>query len=410
MATTPIPSNCAAVTNSLIQESGRFGPGIYRRAARKRPIIRLMSKTRGAWMNGMGTSINAITFERSLPNTYAGVWANTGVSDGDSANACLPPTDSASFGQTARPFQPQHMAINTDPFCIRDIQQDFEYSDMLTKVTAAFSDIAEWTWASRYTSEYVRLAGHNLTLNTTHGEQDGSGYNTANIANAKLSQGVMNDIYMDLYREGGDLMSGLDESTNEPVFTCITSAETLKGILLDNPDLRQDERYAYTGTKDEPLSPLLPGMPTKRRNYGGFIYEIDPYPRKFVFSGGVYVEIVPFVKSATTKGFKWEQNPAYKAAPITETIIWHESNYQSLAVNTVTNPAPGWNFNPHDWMGKFEPRNILHATCNPDGTIIFWRALFADASKPVNPKVGWSILHASCGVSLDIRDCNGCTT
>jgi hypothetical protein len=174
--------------------------------------------------------------------------------------------------------------------------------------------------------------------------------------------------------------------------------------------MRNDERYAYMGTKDMPFSPLLPGMPTRRRNFGGFIWEIDPYPRKFTFSGGVFTEIRPFVKSSTTKGSKWEQNPAYKAAPIIETIIWHEDNYQSLAVNTVTNPAPGWNFNANNWMGEFSPRNILHETCNPDGTILFWRALFADASKPVNPKVGWSILSLDCPLNLDLKDCHGYQT
>jgi hypothetical protein len=303
------------------------------------------------------------------------------------------------------------MAINTDDYCIRDIMFDWQYSEMLGNVTPGFSNIAEWVWASRYTSEYVRLAGHHLTLNNTHGEQDDSnGYNVTNLPTSQVSQGVMNDIYMDLYREGGDLMSGLDESTNEPVFTVITGAQVLKTILQNNPDIRQDNRYAYTGTKDNPLTPLIPGMPTRRRNYGGFIYEIDPYPRKFTFSGGAYHEVFPFVKSATTKGNKWEQNPAYKAAPYIETIIWHEANYQSLAVNTVTNPSPGWTFNPQNWMGEFSPRNIIHRTCNPDGTIIFWRALFADASKPQNPAVGYSILSLDCPQNLDLKDCNGYQT
>ena len=410
MATTPIPANCTAVTNALLAESGRFGPGIFQRAARKRPIVRLMSKTRGAWADGMGVTVAAVTFERMQPNTYAGVWSNIAPSDGDSVNACLPPTDSAQFGQTTRTYTPQHMAINTDPFCIRDIQFDWQYADMLTKITKGFSDISEWVWASRYTSEYVRLSGHQIVLNgAVPPDGGGAGY-PAVIPNRVLSQGFLNDVYMDLYREGGDLMSGLDETTNEPVFTIIAGATVLKSILLNNPDIRQDNRFAYMGTKDNPLTPLIPGMPIRRRNYGGFIYEIDPYPRKFTFSGGVFTEIRPFISSSTTKGIKWNQNPAYKAATIIETIVWHEENYQSLAVNTVSNPAPGWTFNPNNWMGEFSPRNILHQTCNPDGTILFWRALFADASKPVNPYVGWSILSLDCPLDLDLQDCNGYAT
>lgn len=408
MATTSIPSTCAAVTNALLIESGRLGPGIFQRAARMRPIIRLQGKTRGAWMDGMGLSIGAVTFERMLPDTYAGVWANVALSDGDAINACLPPTDTAQFGATTRTYQPQHMAINTSHFCIRDIQFDWQYADMLSKITVGFGDISQWVWASRYTSEYVRLAGHKLTLNTGHGTQDSpTAYNTSFQPDANISQGVLNDIYMTLYREGADIPSGLGAEDGEPVFTLIVSSEASKSIKQSDPVMVTDNRYAFMGTKDDPNSPLLVNLPTKRKNYGGFVHEIDPYPRRFVLSGGAYVEVAPFVSSSTTKGIKWELNPAYNAATYEEAIVWHENNYQSLAVNTVTNPSPGWTFDPHSWMGKFEPRNILHETCNPDGTIIFWRALFADASKPINPAVGYGILFKRCPLNLFLADCYG---
>jgi hypothetical protein len=288
---------------------------------------------------------------------------------------------------------------------------------MLSKITQGFADISQWVWASRYTHEYVRLAGHHLTLTKGQGEQDDGvqwattdpalNYNVNFQPDAQLSQSVLNDIYMSLYREGADVPSGLGEADGEPVFTLIVSAEASKAIKQSDPVMVTDNRFAFMGTKDDPNSPLLVNVPTKRKNYGGYIHEIDPYPRRATLSGGVYVEVAPFVKSTTTKGNKWEVNPAYKAAPYEEAIIWHERNYQSLAVNTVTNPAPGWNFEPHSWMGKFEPRNILHETCNPDGTIIFWRALFADASKPVNPAVGYSILFKRCPLNLFLADCYG---
>jgi len=403
-----MPANCFAVTNSLLVESGRFGPGIFARAARIRPIIRLQQATRGAWENGMGVSVGAVTFERMFPNTYGGVWAPIAVSDGANVNACLPPTDTVTFGQTNRPYSPDHMAINTDYFCIRDIQFDFQYAEFLQKITKGFSDVGEWTWGSRYTSEYVRLAGHKLTLNTTAGPQDSpTAYNVSNLPNARLSQNLLNSLYMTLYREGGDLSEGVDENTNAPVFTLITSAEVSRSVVHSDPTIATDNRYAFMGSRNDPNSPLLAGMPIKRRNYGGYVHEIDPYPRKFTFSGGAYHEVSPMIQSTTTKGFKQEVNPAYLAAPYIESIIWHRDNYQSLAVNTVTNPAPGWNFNPHDWMGKFEPRNILDRTCNPDGTMIYFRALFADASKPINPAVGYGILHLDCPQNINLADCYG---
>jgi hypothetical protein len=410
MSTPAIPANCTAVTNSLLAETGRLQLPIYQRAARRRPIIRLQSKTRGAWANGMGVTVGAVTFERMRPDTLGGVWSNIAQSDGDSVNACLPPKDTVAFGQTTRTYTPQSMAIDSDDFCIRDIQFDWQYAEFLGNITTGFSNVAETVWAERYTSEYVRLAGHHIVLTASGSETDGGANWPAVNPTGRLSQGVLNDIYMNLYREAGDLPSGIDESTNEPVFTIITGAEVLKDIINANADIRQDNRYAFTGTENNPLSPLLPGMPTRKRNYGGYMYEIDPYPRKFTYAGGVFTEINPFVKSSTTKGSKWELNPAYKAAPIIESIIWHESNYQSLAVNTVTNPSPGWNFNATNWMGEFVPMNILHRTCNPDGTIIYFRAKFADASRPVNPAVGYAIRSLVCPQSLDLKDCNGYQT
>lgn len=415
LGVTATPANCQAVTNALLIESGRYGPGILGRAARTRPIIRLMQRGRGAWQNGMGVSIGAVTFERSLPDTLDGVWADIALSDGADVNACLPPADTAGFGQTTRPYGPQHMAINTDYFCIRDIQFDFQYTEMLAKITKAFGNISEWVWASRYTAETVRLSGHHMTLNKTHGTQDDNTtwtgstiqYNTSNLPNAQPSQDLMNAIYMMLYREGADLASGIDESTGEPVFDLLLSSEMSNVIKKSNPSMVADNRYAFMGSKTDPNSPLLVGMPTKRKNYGGFFHNIDPYVRKFVFNGSAYVQVAPFVKSATNKGSKWELNPAYLAAPYEEVIVWHQDTYQSQAVNTVTNPAPGWNFDPHSWMGEFSPRNILERVCNPDGTMIFWRALFADASKPVNPAVGYSMLVQSCPNSLNLKDCYG---
>ena len=51
-----------------------------------------------------------------------------------------------------------------------------------------------------------------------------------------------------------------------------------------------------------------------------------------------------------------------------------------------------------------------HASTHPPGAILFFRALFADASRPVNPAVGWSILSLDCPANLDLEDCNGYAT
>jgi hypothetical protein len=289
---------------------------------------------------------------------------------------------------------------------------------MLGKITKAFGDISQWVWASKFTRDQVRLSGHHLTLSKSAGAQDDNtvwasttyDYNTSNPPTARPSQDLLNDIYMTLYREAADLATGIDETTNEPVFDLILSAEMSRAIIKSDPTLASDNRYAYMGSKNDPNSPLLVGVPTRRRQYGGFFHNIDPYPRKFVLTAGVYVQVAPFVKSSTTKGNKWELNPAYKAAPYEEIILYVPGVYEHQSVNTIANPAPGWNFDQNSWMGEFSPRNILHATCNPDGTMIFWRALFADAAKPMNPAIGYSMLALACPGNLGLAGCDAVYT
>lgn len=405
MAVQSISQTCAAVTNALLTESGRLGGRMYQRAAQRRPIIRLQTKTRGAWMNGMGYSYNAVTFERSFAPLTGDPWTTITASDGDSVNACRPPTDTVSFGQTSRPVTPRHYALNTEDFCIRDIQFDWQYAEWMSKVSMALTQIPEWVWARRFTQDYFNNAGHHLTLNIANGIQDSATvYNVSNLPTAPLSMGALNTIKLDLYREGSSAPTGVDDTTGEPVFTVISSSEVFDSIIRDNPNIRQDERFAFMGKGEE--SPLYPGIKLKRRNYAGWIFEADPYPRRFTFSSGAYLEIAPFVATPTTKGNKWEQNPLYQQAPYEEFIVWHEECYRDLAVNTAENVPSDWKFTPNNWMGSFSVRNILQKDCNPDGSEIFFRALFASAAEPINPKVGWVGIAARCGIATDLHTCS----
>lgn len=192
-----------------------------------------------------------------------------------------------------------------------------------------------------------------------------------------------------------------------PVLEVITSNEAFLNMLRNNPDLRETILYAWMGAKDD--NPLLPGgIPKKRRLFGNFVFSIDPYPRRFAFSGGAYTEIAVWTTQATTKGLKRVINPAWEAAPYEETIVYTPDVFQSLAWNANPNPpAPGWKFDPINSMGDWSVRNILERDCNPDGTMIFWRAIMGDATRPINPDVGYTILHLRCNYPLEILSCYG---
>lgn len=378
---------------------------MWMRSARRRPILRLTSKNRGAWRDGIGTTPSSVVFERAFPALTGDDWEDVSY-DGAVAgeSSCLPPVETVSFGQTTIPFNLRHKAVRTERWCVESIRTANQMSEFLSNVTKALGTISEWVWYRRQTLDYFTAAGHKLTLNKDLGtnlQDHASSYNTSNLPTAGLRQDVLDHIYGDLIREGGDRPSGIDEATNSPVFTLITDMETSNFIVRSDTRQRDDVRYAYMGKGE--MTPLVPGLPTRRRNFGGFVHEIDPYPRRFVHSGGAYVEVAPFVSSSTTKGNKWEQNSAYKNAPYMESIVWHEGVVQELVPKPI-GPIGPFDFKPQNYQGYFTPRNILSDDCNPDGTILYMRALFSSAAKVHDNQLGWTILHARCN-PLNLRDC-----
>ena len=406
MATTSIPLTCQAVTNAYIKESGRIGPDLYRRGARMSPIIMLQKSTQGEWTDGMGTINSNVTFERAFYQGVAAARTNTSVSDGDSANSCLPNKSTVSFGQTQRTFQLRQYALETDYFCIADVRQDWQFVKNLNATVDTLANVSTWVWKEWFTADYVSHCDQQVVANAASGlvYTAGSAYSTASLPTAKLTQGMLEEIYDNLYREGGEDSFGTDIDTEAPVFPLIISKEASDNLMRNNADLRNDLRYAFMGKGVE--SPFLPsGMERKKKVFGGYVHYIDPYPRRFIFSGGAYVQVPVWLSSSTTKGNKQELNPSWQAAPYEETIIWHQRVYRSLVPNTMSNPAPGWEFKPINYMGDWSVRNILERTCNPDGNQLFWRAIFQDADEPINPRVGWSLLHARCGRDLHLGSC-----
>lgn len=357
----------------------------------------------------MGFSFQNVTFERSFSTSVTNPWETIAASDGDTTGACDPPVQTVGFGQTLRTTTPSHMALETDYFCIQDITSSWQFEKNLKAVTANLAERSSWEWARKFTADYYALAGHNLTLRRENGgsivDNGTSGYSTASPPTAALSFGVLEEIYMSQSREGGSVL-GTAEDTQAPVGVLITSQETYINMLRNNAFLANNINYAWMGARDD--NPLLPsGVQKRRKLFGNWVIDVDPYPRRFILSGGGYIEVPVWLSSSTTKGNKQTVNPAWLAAPYEESIVYSNDVYRSLSLDTPANPAPGWTFDPLDSMGQWKVKNIIDRLCNVDGTKIFWRAVFKDAAEPLNPDVGYTILHARCGHDLDLVSCYG---
>lgn len=350
----------------------------------------------------MGTIISNVTTARNFPLDPVASRTNRSESDGASVDACLPPTLTTEHGQITQSYRIRHLAVNTPEFCINDLRTEFKFAAFMGNIRKQLDDIQEHVWAEWFTRDYFNTAGHKLVQKTTTGTVDGSGTEYPEDATGMIQFGPLEAIHAEISRQG-DTPFARDMDTEAPVLPLLISREAFAHLLRDNASLREDIRYAWIGSRDE--SPLLPnGMPRKRRSFGGYIIYENPYPRRF--NGYLQAHRVPHWSStAADKGRKQTLSGSWKNARNEETIIFHPSVYQQLAVNTIGTPSPGWNFDPRSWMGEFSLRNILNKDCNPDGDKVFWRALFADAAAPIMPEVGYVYLHRNCGFDAASTAC-----
>ena len=383
---------CGAIEQKLISEAGRIGPDIYRRTLNTSPWLKLIKQE--AWPEGMGDSISVLVYERSLPTTPM-AWTTIGQSAGEASGTCLPTPTLVDFAQTTRQFNLQHGAMESPEICVNDLRFAFKRQEQLSNMMAVLSENSAYTWIERYRDEYTRIATHKVIANAALAEGSASFPTTA--PTSYLTQGILKKFYQKLIRDGGG-MNPLSREQGRPVFGLITDSETSDLIIRNNPAIREDFRYAKP---NELLAPL--GVD---RSYGGFYHMIDDFGPRWDLVGGVWTRRYPYAGSAATKGTKQEISADYENAAYMDSIILHQDVMKSLVPAPISNAGGGTKFDPVSYRGDFRWRNILDKECNPDGTIGFFRGIFASGSKPIHPYYGYVIRHLRCDAALDLAACS----
>lgn len=286
-------------------------------------------------------------------------------------------------------------------------------------------------------------------LNYATVSSDASSFSPLVNATSKLTQGVLRRVYMRLLRDGaGSAAQGKENGA--PVFNLITSAETSDDIIKLNDNIRSD--FRYSSKPNELLAPL--GV---ERSFGGFYHIIDPYPPRYnriavtasaistvtytvaaghgVEAGDVVVvtandgttvrsaastvasvtsttivtavavtggtstdkifawkRVFPFVRTTATKGNKYDINADYLAAPYEDSIILVNEVFHSVVPKPLGSMGQ-MGFDAQGYRGDFKWKNIADRDTNPDGAVGFFRATFANGSKPVRPEWGYVIRH-----------------
>ncbi len=385
-------ADCNSINTAIVRETGRIGPEIYNRVVRHSPWVGLTPSD--TWPDGMGITQTNLTFERMLQADDNETWTDVAVSDG-STNNCLPATEILKWGQTLRTWNLQKIAKQTEDFCIEDLRSAFELGKMLTMFTQGLGTVSKRVWETRNQNEYVRLASFKITEGPQAGFNiDTTSFDASNPPTSRLTNGTLEQIYTRLLGEGagGDAMG--NSGVAMPIFGLFTDPDTSRDLIRQDPELRADFRFAYDGKGDQ--APLVQPLGVER-SYNGYAHIINFIQPRWNIVGGAYVS-VPRYKAAvaTTKGYKRDINGAYDFAQYADTIVHVPSVYTRRIPQPISSPGGKFKFDPVNYMGEFSWKNILHAVCNPDGTIGFFRAVFASGSEPVHPEYGYVIRHLHC--------------
>lgn len=403
---------CTNIENLLITESGRIGADIYRKTLNTSPWTTLVKQE--AWPDEMGTTVNVLIYERTLPASggsitfsdvaYNGVGTQvigaTPSGSNTGPGTCAVAGNDLGFAQTLRTYNLQQAAINSPDICLNDLRFPVRRQEQLRNIMAVLSENTQYAWENRYRDEYVRLANYNVNANQTellaaNGQTQGS-FSTSNLPTSRLTQGILRYFYSRLIRDGA-AQNAYGKENGAPVFLLITSPEASDDLIKLNADIRQDLRYAKPSELIQPLG--------VERSYAGFYHLVDTMTPRYDFVGGAFVRRNPYATDASaSKGTRFIPNPAYYTAEYEDSIIFHPDVFTSLVAKPI-GATGAMAFDPQSYRGDFRWRNIPSRDCNPDGTIGFFRAIFSSGSKPVRPELGVVIRHKRCAADFGLVGC-----
>lgn len=386
------PYTCAEIENAFIALENQISGRIWSKVG---PVDNWIGRvSRGEFPKGMGFTINSLMMERTITASEDGTeWVTAAPSQKSPGpvDNCSPTPEVVKFGQTLRPYTLARRNIQTDEFCINDLQYDYQIGKVLSNVMEQLTHISDWVWMNRIQNLYSAAADHKVTVKLA-GDVDASTFNAADPPTARLNWLTLENVYQSLILEGatGEGAVGYTMSTNQPVFSLFTDAITSRDLIRQDPDLRMDFRYAQPD--------ILIGTPGAPYSYNGFKVDWIKFPPRWEIVNGAYVRIYPYkAPVAATKGEKMEVSNSYKYATYQDSFIFVPTVGTLLFENPDTSPGGGVKFDYASHMGVFKFLVIKDRYCNPRGEKGFFDALFASAFEPGQTYLGYVFRHLNCG-------------
>lgn len=390
---------CAAANDLLARNDENFGPWIHE-AARESDIWNLEGFiTAAPFPEGSGYTHRSIMIEGMTTGSAEDDWAAISASSGGVINPLSAPTiGDLTWGQSYANWAPKYKSYKTPCISLDDLRFDHDVVSQLTATVNQLSQLtAEWN-GNRARYEAARLMPQ-ISCRPGYGPNGIVGVtDTTQMVNktgvvhptAQLHQSHLDDAWEYLLSQGaGKPSSRANVIDGEPVLTLVTSRQTSDNIIRAS-GIRDDYRWGDPGALLKPLG--------VRKVYKGFAHVTDVELPRFDIVAGQLVRRLKWSMSATDSGEGRVLNSAWVTAGIELNYILPRDCYTKRVINPFGQNVAGASFmdRPEYYNASFFWHNQRDNSTNIFGKIGRWVGLSANASEPVYPKRGLTILAKRC--------------
>jgi len=434
MSTFDLGTGVTAINNILAEEANRIGADIYKHTLHTSPWLDLTKQA--AFPDGMGYQLTTLVYDRAVAtsdtagNTVGATWSamgtlSTGGNTFDTSTVGSQPLDDAAddiqggrgtgssdnrsytqFGKKLKKFSLERAVIESPRINVEDLRFAAHRQEQLRAIMDIMTEVTRNTWENRYRDEFEKVAANFVPclatatpiLTTVDADTDGnaddsfegvqitaidpvtSGAGNSDVTpDANISNAVLDKVYFQLIRKGAG-SNAYGRENGRPVFAAVMSSEASYQLQTE-AGFRDDVRYNNAKVSDL-IAPL--GI---EKSFRGFYHLIDDLAPRFSIAGSAITKVEPYTVSSGVA----TPNAAYETASYEAIFIMHPEVCEAQIPNPISG-SNGISFQPVQYRGKFDWKNIPNEITNPDGTIGFFRGVLASATKPIKTEFGYAIL------------------
>ena len=405
--------SCAAANDLLARNDSLFGAWIHEQN-REKDIWGMIVPSK-PFPVGAGYTHRSIMIEGMTTGSAEDDWTAVTASAGGVINPLSAPTiNDVNWGQSYTNWSPYYKSYKTPCIALDDLRFDHEVATQLKATVNMLSELtSEWN-SNRARYEAARLMpqvssrpgfGPNGIVGVTDTTKM---IGKAGVVQptATLAQSQLDEAYEYLLAMGsGQESSRANIADGMPILTLITSRTTSDKIIREagtsgnNNGIRDDFHYGNAG---ELLKPL--GV---SRVFRGFAHVCDVELPRFDYVAGAYVRRLKWTSEATDSGYKRTLNTAWNTAAYELNYIMPKDCYNKRVINPFEREIAGASFEdrPEYYNAQFFWHNVKDNTTNVFGKIGKFVGLSANASEPVFPKRGLTILSKRCAYDQSFPAC-----